>query len=130
MTEKNKIPGPEKDLSPLDAVEIQIKAMANNDEPYKDAGIETAFKFASPKNKSSTGPIERFKKMVKNPRYKYMLNSQSYSVEETDISEKKASIKAEIENKGSTVTYEFNLSAQDSGEHEGCWMTDSVLRID
>ena len=131
MDEKSgEIPSPKEERSARETVKIQIRAMANNNEPYEDAGIETAFNFASPKNKSSTGPIERFKKMVKNPRYEYMLNSQSYSIEETDISEKEASIRAELENKGSTITYEFNLSIQDSGKYEGCWMTDSVLRID
>ena len=126
----NDIPSPDEDKSARKIVKIQIEAMAENNEPYEDAGIETAFNFASPENKASTGPIDRFKKMVKNPRYRQMLNSNSYRIQETDIGEKQGLIRAELENEDSIVTYEFNVGIQESGEYEGCWMTDSVLRID
>ena len=56
---------PDPSLSPQDVVSIQIEALQNNDTPYEDRGIEITFNFASPTNKRVTGPLERFKVMVR-----------------------------------------------------------------
>ena len=58
---------PDPSLPPQDVVSIQIEALQNNDIPYEDRGIEVTFNFASPANKRMTGPLERFKVMVRNP---------------------------------------------------------------
>ena len=49
------LPRPSSALQPGDVVEIVIDALANNDYPFPDAGIETTFNFASPANKAQTG---------------------------------------------------------------------------
>ncbi|MSV29914.1 MAG: hypothetical protein EXQ52_14390 [Bryobacterales bacterium] len=58
-------PGPA--LTPAEVVRTQITALRNNDKPRKDAGIATAFRFASPGNRAATGPLDRFILMVKGP---------------------------------------------------------------
>ena len=58
-------PDPSPDLSPEDVVRIQVEALQRNDEPSPDAGIEAAFRFASPSNRRATGPLGRFSEMVR-----------------------------------------------------------------
>ena len=48
-----------KDLKPLEILNIQLKALQNNDS--KDSGIEQTWLFAHPQNKLATGPYPRFK---------------------------------------------------------------------
>ena len=43
---------------------IQREALANNDDPFENAGIGTAYNFASPANRCSTGPFTQFVTMV------------------------------------------------------------------
>ena len=59
-TAKAELPQPALNLEPAEIVRIVINALANNDDPYPDAGIETTYNFASPSNKANTGPLERF----------------------------------------------------------------------
>ena len=68
---------PDPSLSPQDVVSIQIEALRNNDVPYEDRGIEVTFNFASPANKRMTGPLERFKVMVRSPIYGPMINHRT-----------------------------------------------------
>src|SRR5437667_11630954 len=68
---------PSPELSPEQVIKIQIKALKNNNSFDRDNGIEAAFVFASPENKTYTGPIERFARMVRNPLYIPMLNYKS-----------------------------------------------------
>ena len=65
---------PNPNLSPADVVRIQIRALERNDIPHENAGIEIAFRFASPRNKLVTGPLPRFIQLVSNPVYRAMLN--------------------------------------------------------
>ena len=58
------IPQPGIELQPGDVVRIVINALADNDKPYADAGIETTFAFTSPANKVNTGPLDKFTRMV------------------------------------------------------------------
>ena len=51
---------PNSNLEPLDVLMIQLNSLKNNNNPYKDAGIEQTWEFAHPINKVATGPIERF----------------------------------------------------------------------
>ncbi len=118
-------------LSPEDVVSIQLRALKHNDRPSKDHGIRIAFRFASPANRASTGPIERFIRMVKNPLYRPMLNYKSEFREplETigDIARQKVTLVSE---EGKTASYLFVLSKQTEEPYQDCWMTDSVMRVE
>ena len=56
---------PNSDIKPVQVVKIQLKGLMKNDLPYKDQGIEQTWEFAHPNNKIFTGPINRFKEMIK-----------------------------------------------------------------
>ncbi len=72
---------PNNGIEPIQVVKIQLRGLKNNDEPYKDVGIEQTWEFAHPKNKNVTGPIEKFKVMLKGDSYSMLLNHIEHKVE-------------------------------------------------
>ena len=76
-TSHGAFPGPE--YGPADVVRIQVQALAHNDTPYRNAGIEVAFRFASPANKRVTGPLWRFIQMLYNPTYRPFLDHRPHT---------------------------------------------------
>ena len=52
---------PNNGIEPYQVVKIQLRSLKNNDEPFKNAGIEQTWEFAHPNNKKYTGPLEKFK---------------------------------------------------------------------
>ena len=122
---------PDPSLSPQDVVSIQIEALRNNDIPYADRGIEVTFNFASPANKRVTGPLDRFKVMVRNPNYGPMINHRSARYENLMVEGDFARMDVILNSKkGDYLGYRFILSRQHGNEYEGSWMTDAVIRFD
>ena len=68
---------PNSNLEPLDVLMIQLNSLKNNNNPYKDAGIEQTWEFAHPMNKAATGPLERFKKMIYSDSYKILISHEN-----------------------------------------------------
>nr|WP_244621442.1 DUF4864 domain-containing protein [Haloarcula marismortui] len=68
------LPTPRETYSPGDAVSLQLDALETNDDPFENAGIMTAYNFASPANRRSTGPLDRFIAMVQSPQYRPMID--------------------------------------------------------
>ena len=122
-------PEPSPDLSAADVVRIQVEALQANDDPHPDAGIEAAFRFASPGNRAATGPLPRFARMVKGPVYGDMLGFARAEYGEIALEGDRAAQRVTlVQDDGSRVTYVFTLSRQAGGEYDGCWMTDGVTR--
>ena len=122
-------PGPQ--LSPEQVVQYQINALQRNDEPRTDAGIERAFRFASPSNKISTGPLEKFAQIVKSAAYAPLLNSIASSIIGFDLEGGQARVAVKVfAPSGRRLTYVFVLSKQSAGEFANCWMTDAVLPVE
>ena len=65
---------PHPDLTPAQVVEAQVEALQFNDRPTPDAGIATAFRFASPDNRKVTGPLPRFAQIVRAPGYRPLID--------------------------------------------------------
>lgn len=122
------VPTPDPSDSPAQVVERQLDALATNDEPFENAGIKTAYNFASPENRRVTGPIDRFVRMVEGPQYAPMIDHVEAVSGPLERSEGRASQRVTITGPGGrTVTYRFGLSLQTGGAFEGCWLTDRVL---
>ena len=128
-THHGAFPGPEH--GPADVVRIQVQALADNDIPYRNAGIEVAFRFASPANKRVTGPLWRFIRLLYDPTYRPFLNHKVAHFGQIDIqgSEATQTVILTAVN-GQRVGYVFRLSRQRGAPCEACWMTDGVWRID
>ena len=121
---------PDPSLSPQDVVSIQIEALQNNDTPYENRGIEVTFNFASPANKRMTGPLERFKAMVRGQVYGPMIDHRDARYENLMVEGEVAQIDVIINSrKGEYLGYRFVLSRQHGNRYEGCWMTDAVIRF-
>lgn len=122
---------PSPNLSPAEVVRIQIEVLGHNDVPYENAGIEIAFRFASPANKSVTGPLDRFIQLVSNPIYRPMLNHQEAQYGEIQVEGNQALQPVILTAKnGERVGYLFVLSKQEGGPYDACWMTDGVIRFE
>ena len=121
---------PDPSLSPRDVVSIQIEALRNNDTPYENRGIEVTFNFASPANKRVTGPLERFKVMVRNPVYGPMIDHRNAKYENLKVEGEFARIDVILNSKnGEYLGYRFVLSRQHGNQYEGSWMTDAVIQF-
>lgn len=122
-------PGPA--YGPDEVIRLQLEALAANDDPHTDAGIEVAFRFASPANKRVTGPLGRFTAMVHNALYRALLNHRAvrYGTLHVD-NDHAARVVIVTARDGELVAYLFILLRQRGGACDGCWMTDSVLRLE
>jgi hypothetical protein len=117
---------PEPELKPNDVVKLQLLAMQQNDD--SDFGIEVTFRFASPSNKTQTGPLKRFIRLVRNPSYRPLLNHINATFLELNIEEDFAVQDVIITtSNGERIGYRFRLSIEKGTLCPGCWMTDSVI---
>lgn len=130
-SDSDSLPEPTPERSPGEVVRIQLEALSANDEPYEDAGIETAFRFASPANKRATGPLGTFTELVRGAAYRPMIDHRSarYSDVQQRGDEAQQAVVL-IGETGERVGYLFLLSRQQGGPYDACWMTDGVQRVD
>jgi len=121
---------PHPDLSPAEVIRIQIEALGKNDSPHENAGIEIAFRFASPTNKHATGPLERFIQIARSPAYRPMLNHRAAEYDELQTRGDEAVQPVILTTEaGEQIGYTFFLSKQRGGPFDACWMTDGVIRF-
>ncbi len=120
---------PNPELAPDQVIKIVIDALKTNDPEQDDDGIATVFNFASPGNKTVTGPLPRFKSMIKRG-FGNMLNHVKSEYGEIEISNDKALQAVWLTDKqGNETGYVFQMGKQQSGEFTGMWMTESVWPI-
>ena len=121
---------PDPTHAPEEVVRIQTEALGKNDEPYENAGIEITFRFASPQNKLSTGPLPRFVGIVRSPAYEKMINHSGVEFGPAHIEEDVAQVPVLITAAdGEKAGFVFRLSRQSDAPYEQCWMTDGVVPI-
>jgi hypothetical protein len=120
-------PRPAPGLSPLEVVKIQVYSLQHYNEPRPNAGIWTAFQFASPANRDVTGPYGHFLRLLKSPGNRPFLNARSvrFSDERRDGSHAEVTVALE-DREQQRSRFNFFLSLQAAGPFEGCWMTDGV----
>ena len=122
-------PDPSPEWTPAEVVRFQVEALQRNDDPYPDAGIATAFQFASPGNRAATGPLDRFAEMVHGPGYRDMLGFARAEFGPIQVEGDQAVQEVTlVQPDGRRATFLFGLSRQAGGDCDGCWMTDAVVR--
>ena len=104
---------PNNKLKPFDVLMIQLNSLKNNNNFYKDSGIEQTWEFAHPNNKTSTGPLERFKKMIYSDSYKILIEHEN----------NKIIILEELENK---LVYKVNILSKDKKRYYYIWQIEKV----
>jgi hypothetical protein len=116
-----------KNLTAFDVVKIQLTALKNNNKPSKNAGIKQTWIFAHPKNKKSTGPYERFEKMLLGNQYNFLLNHDSHKIKLIINSKNTHIYNIELISKEKKMYfYEWHLERGSTDECSNCWFTTIV----
>ncbi len=119
---------PTSDIKPTEVVKIQLLGLQKNDLGYKDSGIEQTWNFAHPNNKKVTGPLDKFKKMIKGESYQMMINHLSHTITKLGSSDKWAQFEVIILDK-EKIYHKFNWQVEKyllDGPLKDCWLTTLV----
>jgi hypothetical protein len=119
---------PNNGIEPFQVVKIQLRSLKENDNPKKDNGIEQTWEFAHPNNQKNTGPLDRFKTMIKGKSYVMLLNHLDHKVVEIKSSDLTALFEVTVLDKDK-VYYKFNWTVEKyvkDGPLKDCWLTTMV----
>ena len=119
---------PDSTISPKEVVSIQLSGLQKNDFEYKDSGIEQTWNFAHPNNKKVTGPLGKFKRMIKGASYQMMIDHLSHTITELGSSDKWAQFEVIILDKNK-IYHKFNWQVEKytlDGVLKDCWLTTVV----
>ena len=103
-------------ILPSEVVKIQLSSLQNRE-------------FAHPKNKSFTGPYDKFKNMIKKDSYSILINHKSHEVKEMFKNENVATYEVVILAKDKKF-YKFKWQVEKynkEGPLKNCWLTTAVL---
>ena len=119
---------PNNKLKPFDVLMIQLNSLKNNNNFYKDSGIEQTWEFAHPINKASTGPLERFKQMIYSDSYRILISHENNKTTILKETENKFVYKVYVltqDKKKYYYIWQIEKVKQD-GNFKNCWMTTGV----
>ena len=119
---------PRSDIEPVEVVGIQLLGLQKNDQNFKDSGIEQTWNFAHPNNKKVTGPLDKFKRMIKGDAYQMMINHLSHTITELGTSENWAQFEVIILDK-EKIFHKFNWQVEKYSTDDplkDCWLTTMV----
>ena len=63
-------PRPSPSLGPAEVVRAVVTALGNNNSPIPNAGVFTTYRFASPANRTVSGPYGHFLRLVRSDQYR------------------------------------------------------------
>ena len=119
---------PNSGIKPDRVIEIQLSGLQNNDLIYKDSGIEQTWNFAHPNNKKVTGPLDKFKRMIKGDSYQMMINHLSHTITKLGSGENWAQFEVILLDKDK-IYHKFNWQVEKyetEGPLKDCWLTTMV----
>ena len=119
---------PNNGIEPFQVVKIQLRGLKQNDKPKKDNGIEQTWEFAHPNNQKNTGPLDRFKTMIKGKSYGMLLNHLDHKVVEIKSGDLTTLFEVTVLDKDKTY-YKFNWTVEKytaEGPLKDCWLTTMV----
>ena len=119
---------PNSSIRPAEVVKIQLLGLQKNNEIFKDSGIEQTWNFAHPNNKQATGPLDRFKKMIKGNNYQMMINHLSHTITQTRSGDSWVQFEVILLDKEKTY-HKFNWQVEKysgDGPLNNCWLTTMV----
>jgi hypothetical protein len=125
---KAEIIKPSSSIKPVDVVKIQLTALQKNDLNFKDSGIEQTWNFAHPNNKKVTGPLGKFKRMIKGDSYQMMINHLSHTITQLESKSNWAQFEVVILD-NNKIYHKFNWQVEKytlEGVLKDCWLTTMV----
>ena len=115
-------------ILPSEVVKIQLLGLQKNDDGFVDSGIEQTWNFAHPNNKKATGPLDRFKRMIKGNNYQMMINHLSHTITQVRGGDSWAQFEVIILDK-EKIYHKFNWQVEkytEDGPLKDCWLTTMV----
>ena len=125
---KAELQTPNSMILPAEVIKIQLIGLMNNDEKFKDSGIEQTWNFAHPENKKNTGPLPNFKMMIKSRSYQMLLNHLNHTITNVGSSDKWAQFEVIILDQ-EKIYHKFNWQVEKyviEGPLKDCWLTTMV----
>ena len=119
---------PSSSIEPYQVVEIQLKSLQKNNSPSIDNGIEQTWEFAHPSNRKNTGPLERFKAMLKGKSYKILLDHLDHEIVQENLNNSVALFEVSVLGKDKSY-YKFKWQVEKykiDGPFKDCWLTTMV----
>tara|TARA_B100000886_G_scaffold111984_1_gene75226 strand:+ start:1316 stop:1789 length:474 start_codon:yes stop_codon:yes gene_type:complete len=119
---------PNSQINPSEVVKIQLKSLQKNNDRFEDSGIEQTWNFAHPNNKKATGPLEKFKRMIKGNNYKMMINHLSHTVTQVTSGDDWVQFEVILLDK-KKIYHKFNWQVEKytgDGPLKNCWLTTMV----
>ena len=119
---------PNNNIEPFQVVKIQLKSLQKNDSPSIDNGIEQTWEFAHPSNKEITGPLGRFKIMLKGKSYKILLDHLDHEVIQENLTKSVALFEVRVLGEDKSY-YKFKWQVEkyrNEGPLKDCWLTTMV----
>ena len=125
---KAEIIKPNSNIEPSEVVKIQLLGLQKNNDGFEDSGIEQTWNFAHPNNKKVTGPLDKFKRMIKGNNYQMMINHISHTITEIRGNDNMVQFEVIIlDNK--KIYHKFNWQVEkyiEDGPLKDCWLTTMV----
>ena len=125
---KAEIIKPNSNIEPSEVVKIQLLGLQKNNDGFEDSGIEQTWNFAHPNNKKATGPLDKFKRMIKSNSYQMMINHISHTITEIRGGDNWVQFEVIIlDNK--KIYHKFNWQVEkytEDGPLKDCWLTTMV----
>ena len=125
---KAEIPKPNSNIKPSEVVKIQLLGLQKNNDVYEDSGIEQTWNFAHPNNKKATGPLDKFKIMIKSNNYQMMINHISHTITQIRGGDNWVQFEVIILDKNK-IYHKFNWQVEKynmDGPLKDCWLTTMV----
>ena len=119
---------PNSKISPSEVVKIQLLGLQKNNDGFKDSGIEQTWNFAHPSNKEVTGPLDKFKRMIKSDNYQMMIDHLSHTITQVRSGTSWAQFEVIILDK-EKIYHKFNWQVEkytEDGPLKNCWLTTMV----
>ena len=119
---------PNSEIKPSEVVKIQLLGLQKNNDFFEDSGIEQTWNFAHPNNKKATGPLDRFKRMIKGNNYQMMINHLSHTITQVRGGDSWAQFEVIILDK-EKIYHKFNWQVEkytEDGPLKNCWLTTMV----
>ena len=119
---------PNSNIKPSEVVKIQLLGLQNNNKIFNDSGIEQTWNFAHPMNKQATGPLDRFKEMLKSNNYQMMINHISHTITQVRRGDDWVQFEVIILDK-EKIYHKFNWQVEkfiEDGPLKDCWLTTMV----
>ena len=119
---------PNSKIEPYQVVEIQLKSLQKNNSPTIDNGIEQTWEFAHPSNRKSTGPLDRFKTMLKGKSYKILLDHLDHEIVQENLANSVVLFEVRVLGEDKSY-YKFKWQVakyKDEGPLKDCWLTTMV----